>query len=411
MASEMALAAEEVHIPRSVGVLPHDWRWSSLGSVCKGVFDCPHSTPKLTETGPFVVRTQDITSGILRLDSTARVSSATYAERIKRAEPIHGDLLYSREGTYFGIAAEVPRNVQVCLGQRMVLIRPDSQAVHYRFLRYWLNSPTMSAHIHGYRDGSVAERLNLTTIRALPILLPPIPQQLAIAGVLGALDEKIALNEQITATSDSLIRDLFDSSLRQPEAESAPLFEVFDITFGAPFKSAEFNAEGIGRPLLRIRDLKTFEPKVWTTQRHDKELVVATGDTVAGMDAEFRPTFWMGEPALLNQRVLHVRSRIGGGSPFCREVLRAPLALVENYKTGTTVAHLNKSDLVTLVVDIPSKDEVASFEAATAPLHKRLVAIAAENRTLAALRNTLLPQLMSGKLRVRDAEKIVEDAV
>lgn len=411
MQSEKVLSAEQVHIPRSFRVLPDGWRWASLGSVCEGVFDCPHSTPKLTATGPFVARTQDITSGVLRLGKAARVSPATYAERIKRAEPRYGDLLYSREGTYFGIAAEVPQNVQVCLGQRMVLIRPNAQAVHHRFLRYWLNSPIMSAHIHGYRDGSVAERLNLTTIRALPTLLPPMGQQVAIAAVLGALDEKIAVNEKIAAISDTLIRNIWVSSLRKSEARSMPLFGIFDITFGAPFKSSEFNAEGVGRPLLRIRDLRTFEPQVWTTQKHEKEFVVATGDTVAGMDAEFRPTFWMGEAALLNQRVLHVQSRIGGGSSFCREALRAPLALVESYKTGTTVAHLNKSDLVTLVIDIPSADEVTNFEAATAPLHKRLVATATENRTLAALRDTLLPQLMAGKLRVRDAEKIVEGAV
>jgi len=129
------------------------------------------------------------------------------------------------------------------------------------------------------------------------------------------------------------------------------------------------------------------------------------------MDAEFRPAFWLGEEALLNQRVMHARSRVGGGSPLCREAMRDPLALVESYKTGTTVAHLNKSDLTTLSVEIPSAEAVSSFESATAPLHERMIADAAENRTLVTLRDTLLPHLMSGKLRIRDAERIVEDAV
>ena len=107
-----------------------------------------------------------------------------YRERTKRTEPTYGDLFYSREGTYFGIAAEAPRNYRVCLGQRMVLIRPNSQSVDFHYLRYWLNSPVMEAHIHGFRDGSVAERLNLPTIRILPVLLPSLPKQRAIAHIL-----------------------------------------------------------------------------------------------------------------------------------------------------------------------------------------------------------------------------------
>ncbi|MBB5349966.1 type I restriction enzyme S subunit [Haloferula luteola] len=125
--------------------------------------------------------------------------------------PSRGDLLYSREGTYFGIAAEVPENTRVCLGQRMVLIRPKPEVLDFSFLRYWLNSSIMAVHIHGYRDGSVAERLNLPTIRALPVLLPPLQMQKTIAAVLGALDDKIELNRRMNATLEAMARALFQS--------------------------------------------------------------------------------------------------------------------------------------------------------------------------------------------------------
>ncbi len=164
-----------LHIPSGIGNIPVEWRWARLEDVCDGIFDCPHSTPKLSDSGPLMVRTQDILSGVFRTDQAGHVSEETYRERTKRAEPTHGDLFYSREGTYFGIAAEVPQNNRVCLGQRMVLLRPNSQAVDFHYLRFWLNSPVMEAHIHGFRDGSVAERLNLPTIRVLPVLLPPSP--------------------------------------------------------------------------------------------------------------------------------------------------------------------------------------------------------------------------------------------
>lgn len=174
MVVEGKYAARSLHVPAAYGEPPEGWTWSRLEDISEGVFDCPHSTPKLIEVGPLVVRTQDIRTGTFRSEQAGRVSEETYAERVSRVTPRFGDLLYSREGTYFGIAAEVPPDTRVCLGQRMVLIRPDKRRLDHRFLRHWLNSPIVEAHLHGYRDGTVAERLNLPTIRSLPVIIPPL---------------------------------------------------------------------------------------------------------------------------------------------------------------------------------------------------------------------------------------------
>jgi type I restriction enzyme S subunit len=211
MAGSSSVETLQLHVPVAYGDPPSGWSWSRLDGISEGVFDCPHSTPKLTKTGPFVVRTQDIITGVFRPDQAAHVSGETYAERIARVTPSRGDLLYSREGTYFGIAAEVPEDSQICLGQRMVLIRPDRRRLDFRFLRHWLNSPVMAAYINGFRDGSVAERLNLPTIRGLPVLVPPLANQKAIAAVLGALDDKIELNRRMNATLEAMARALFQS--------------------------------------------------------------------------------------------------------------------------------------------------------------------------------------------------------
>src|SRR3990172_12021096 len=207
MAGEMHV----LHMPPTASELPSDWSWKRLDAVCEGVFDCPHSTPVLSDDGPYLARSQDMRSGVFRRDEAAHVSEATYVERIARAEPRNGDLLYSREGTYFGIAAEVPAGSRVCLGQRMVLLRPSASAVSFRFLPYLLNSPVMALHTGGHRDGSVAERLNLPTIRALPIAVPPPPEQRAIAHILGTLDDKIELNRRMNETLEAMARALFKS--------------------------------------------------------------------------------------------------------------------------------------------------------------------------------------------------------
>ncbi|MFW6012453.1 MAG: restriction endonuclease subunit S, partial [bacterium] len=181
-----------------------------MADVCDEIIDCPHSTPEVITSGPWLMaRTQDIQDGTFRMDCAARVSEATYKERTRRAVPVHGDLFYSREGTYFGTAAEVPEGSKVCLGQRMVLLRPNQELIHTRYLRYWLNSPLVQAYIHGLRAGSVAERLNLRAIRRLPVLVPSLTEQQELAKTLGALDDKIELNRKMNRTLEEIAQTLF----------------------------------------------------------------------------------------------------------------------------------------------------------------------------------------------------------
>ncbi|MGW0769731.1 restriction endonuclease subunit S [Streptomyces sp. NPDC002676] len=326
-----------------------------------------------------------------------------------------GDLLFVRQSLKYEGAGHCvyvgPGSGPRTWESHLIRARIKESLADPRFYYYYFRSPAGRSSMETIIHQVAAAGIRGSELRGLPVPLPSLRQQRAVAAVLGALDDKIDVNARITASADELVQLLYQSALSEPGARELPLFEALELTFGAPFASAEFNSEGLGRPLLRIRDLKTFRPQIWTTQRLDKELVVAPGETVAGMDAEFRPTFWLGEPALLNQRVLHARSLVGGGAMLCREALRGPLAEVENYKTGTTVAHLNKRDLATLAVRVPGPDAVASFAAAAQPLHDRIVAAAAESRSLAAFRDTLLPQLISGRLRVGDAERLLEDVV
>ncbi|NEA85147.1 restriction endonuclease subunit S [Streptomyces sp. SID7958] len=399
-----------------------EWRYVEYQEIAaqeKSAFSMGPFGSKITKenyvnTGVPVVRGVNLARGIFIDDDFVFITNEK-ADEIMSANVDPGDLIFTHRGT-IGQVSMIPREPRFnryVIGSSQVKTRLDESTAVPEFYYYWFRSTEGQRSIlaNASTVGVPGIATPLTSIRKLLVPLPPRREQEGIAAVLGALDNKVVANERIASTTDELIQELWDIHLREPGSRKTSLIDVLSITFGAPFKSSEFSSENTGRPLLRIRDLKTFTPKVWTTQRLDKETLVATGDVVAGMDAEFRPVFWLGEEALLNQRVMHVRSRIGGGSPLCREAMRGPLALVESYKTGTTVAHLNKSDLATLLVEIPSEEAVSSFESATAPLHKRLVGGAAENRTLTALRDTLLPQLMSGKLRIRDAEKIVGDAV
>jgi len=452
MADSGVTEAKALHVPAAYGEPPEGWIWSRLDDVTVGVFDCPHSTPRLTESGPFVVRTQDIITGVFRADQAGHVSEETYAERIARVTPGHGDLLYSREGTYFGIAAEVPAKTRVCLGQRMVLIRPDKRRLDFTFLCHWLNSPIMAAHIHGYRDGTVAERLNLPTIRALPILIPPLAEQKRIAEVLGALDDKIELNRRMNATLEATARALFQSwfvdfdpvrakldgrtpsgidpataALFPDSFEESPLGHIpkgwgattlgacIGFRSGFSFKSQDWQESGI--PVVKIGSVKpgiidltqvSFVSEKIAEQAARYRL--STGDMLIGM------TGYVGEvglvppsnnPPLLNQRVGKFMMQKPGTESlafwYCTTRQPEFRAFVEARSHGTAQANVSRESIMEFPLIAPSSAILDAYNRECQPMLDRILSNHAESRTLAILRDTLLPKLLSGELSVKEA--------
>lgn len=270
----------------------------------------------------------------------------------------------------------------------------------------WLYRLFQTLDLSGFDSGSVQPMLNRNYIALVPVAVPPFEVQVAIAEVLGALDDKITANRRLILTADQLVETLVTSSLSLIQ----PLCGAIDFVFGEAFKGAEFSAPGTGRPLIRIRDLKNQRCQVWTTESRARERVVNPGEILVGMDAEFRATRWSGPQGVLNQRVLLAESdRLGPA--VVRHVLAAPLAEIERSKTGTTVIHLNKADLMSAQAKLPRDEVVAGLRAAVDPQWARMVAGERENEALAKTRDELLPLLMSGKITVRDAEKTVEGVV
>ncbi|MGC4894712.1 hypothetical protein [Micromonospora sp. DT31] len=358
------------------------------------------------ENGIPFLRSQNIKRGHLDLSSVKYINE-DFHQRLAKSQLRPGDLAIVRTGEP-GATALIPDDLGSANCSDIVIARPGPDTVG-RYLCYAINA-TAQQFIDAHTVGAVQQHFNVASAKRLTVAVPPIAVQEAIAGLLGALDDKIAVNDRIATTADSLIKTKYEQAV-QHESRLVALLSALRLTFGAPFRSSAFNTNSVGYPLIRIRDLTTFSPQVWTEERLPRDFLVETGETVIGMDAEFRPTFWLGGAGLLNQRVMHAASLIGGGQVLAREALRAPLAHVESYKTGTTVAHLNKSDLERLEVEVPAASAMYMLEEETMPLHGMIVSLSRQNRALVEIRDTLLPELMSGRLRVREAEKVVGEAV
>jgi len=414
-----------VHVPLEAARWPLQRDWAQLDDLCDGVFDCPHSTPVITGIGPFVVRSQDVRSGVFRTDEAARVSEETYRERIARAEPTHGDVLYSREGTYFGIAAEVPENVRVCLGQRMVLIRPKRNVLDTRFLRLWLNSPTLFRHIHGFRDGTVAERLNMPTIRALPVPLFDHDEQRTIATVVCAFDDKIELNRRMNATleatAQSIFKDWFvDFGPVRAKVEGRPSYLAPELWALFPSRIGD-DGRPAGWEERRVEDILelAYGKSLPSNERIDGNVPVygSSGITgyhntalvdgpsvIVGRKGTVGSLYWEDRPFFPIDTVFYVKPK--AALTLCFYMLQT-LGL-EGMNTDAAVPGLNRNNVYRLRLPWAPDRLQQAFDKFVQPIRRMMRANTDETKTLAHTRDSLLPNLISGELRVNNIEGIAE---
>ena len=171
---------------------PAEWREKKLNDVADNVVDCPHSTPKWSDLGKYCVKTTAFNPFYLDLSEQGFVSEEVFAERIKRLKPEPGDILYSREGTV-GIACQIPSDTELCLGQRMVLIRAGSE-VNSKFLTIVLNSDKILSIVRQMTIGSTVPRVNMKDIRSYPI---PVPTQNEQTEIVRRVEELFAFADRI----------------------------------------------------------------------------------------------------------------------------------------------------------------------------------------------------------------------
>lgn len=285
------------------------------------------------------------------------------------------------------------------------------------YLCYILNRTDIS----GYITGSAQPKLNQANLLSITLSLPPIEEQNKIASFILSFDDKIELNRRINANLEAQAQALFrswfvdfepfrdgpfvDSQLGKiPQGwKVGDIYTYMDVIYGAPYKSALFNTNKKGYPLIRIRDLKTYSPQFYTEEILPNTEYVDFGDIVAGMDAEFVPYIWKGEKGLLNQRVCKFIPKYDYVSKYyILSLIRPELEFVQSYKVGTTVSHLGKSDIDKFKVITPPAEIVKRFSCIVDSFHQQIIKLAKENLNLSALRDTLLPKLMAGEIKIRE---------
>jgi type I restriction enzyme S subunit len=295
-------------------------------------------------------------------------------------------------------------------------------------------------------DGSPIPSTTRSAVYVRDMQVPPLAEQKAIAAVLGALDDKIELNQRMNATLEAMARALFQSWFvdfdpvrakldgSQPTGLDAATAALFPATFqdspigyipcgwaavplygtaqwvnGAAFKSEDFCAAGDGLPVIKIAELKDGigAQTKWCQRQADPNQIIDTGDPLyswsGSPDTSLEAFLWSGGRGLLNQHIFKVIVPTATQKHFVYyllQYLRPVLVETARNKQTTGLGHVTIADMKRLLVCVPSKEVLAAFDRSVAAIFDRAFANTLESRTLATLRDTLLAKLLSGDLSV-----------
>lgn len=447
------------------------WRETTLGEIAE-IFDGPHATPEKTDDGPIFLGISNISKGRLDLSNTEHLSENDFHRWTRRIEPEEGDVVFSYE-TRLGEAARIPHDLRCCLGRRMGLLRSRNGMVDPLFLLYAYLSPDFQDTLDSRTvHGSTVDRLPLINMPYFPIVIPEnIQEQRRIAHILGTLDDKIENNRKTAKTLETMaqaifqswfvdfdpvrakmagespesickrlkltpeILDLFpdrlvDSELGEiPEGwEVKPLGELVNMIKGRSYKSEELSESETALVTLksfargggyRVDGLKPY------TGTYKPEQLLLSGDMLIACTDVTQAAEVIGRPIIIRENTRYhnlvasldtiiVRPVNPSLNPTYLYYLCATDLFVSHtstYVTGTTVLHLSKEAIPSFRLAFATHNLVDIFQRKALPLLKRNEVIETENELLASLRDTLLPKLISGEIRVPEAQSLIQNTM
>lgn len=334
-----------------------------------------------------------------------------------------GDLYLSlkdvtHKAELLGAVARVPASVPIGrLTQDTVRLEVTSSDVDPDYLYWMLQSPDYRAYCRAHGTGTTNLDLSRTDFLSYKFRLPPLTEQQAIAEVLGALDDKVAANTALASTSENVLRAEIDSHWLKRGDRSAALGDFVELNPAVAVASEE--------DAIYV-DMKRLPESGWSIEGYERRPAKGgarfrNGDTLLARITpclENRKTGFVDhlpgdEVGVGSTEFIVLRSREGIAAPV--SFLLATEARFREYAiqhmAGTSGRQrVSAADLASFELPTPDTTWLKDFGVRATALFEVVAAQSAENRTLAATRDALLPQLMSGKLRVRDAERVVSEA-
>ena len=437
------IKTEHVVLEKQERSLSKEWSEVTLGD-CIEMNDATY-TPR--EKWPFInyLDTGNLTENRISEIQHLIAGESKIPSRARR-KVLAGDMLYSTvrpNQRHFGILKKVPENFLASTG--FAVIRGKKDCAHTDFIYWFLAQDSVVEHLHTIAEHSTSAYPSIrpADIEQLRLNLPPLPEQRAIARILGALDDKIELNRRMAKTLDEAVRALFKSwfvdfdpvragtdasphtvhsvsrafpdEIAGSELGTIPkgwrvlsLADCFNLTMGQSPPGWTYDENGEGLPFFQ--GSKDFGFRYPTNRKFcaQPNRVAESGDTLVSVRAPVGDVNLAFERCCIGRGVASLRHKSGATSYTYHYISSIRLKLRQYENEGTVFGALNRHQFEQLRVVEPCPKVIDLFESYSRPIDELITGNWLECQTLVVVRDTLLPKLLSGQICIRDAEKIAE---
>ena len=412
----------------TVGKIPCEWENAKLIDAVDKLTDGSHFSPKEVKDSKFYIATvKDMSQYKINLNSCKKISEQDYVKLTEAdCKPEKGDVLFSKDGT-MGLCFVYSQQEPIVLLSSIAIIRPNYKLDPY-FLKYYLSNASVKEFIvSNHSSGSALPRLTLTNLKEIPIIIPALREQQSIAKILSDLDSKIELNQKMNKTLESIAQAIFrhwfidfefpneegkpykssggemvDSELGEiPKGWQVKYFkDIVSLTMGVSPKGNSYNTDGFGVPLLNgAADFSNgmIEPKKFTTNPvktcKEDDLLFCIRATIGNLTYSDRE-YCIGRGVAALSPINKIFKE------YSYFTLEYGLHDLISKASGSVIRGLSKNDIFLYKVLVPKDKIMAEFHLLVSSMFSRIRYLKNETRSLSALKDSLLPKLMLGKIRV-----------
>lgn len=388
-----------------------------LDDLCLNIVDCLHKTAPINELGNyFAVGTPAMRGNSIDYSVARRIDDITFDEWTKRLRPRYGDLLLAREAPV-GPVVRIPIEENVAPGQRTVLLRPDTAKVISDYLYYLLIAPEQQERLNQPVGGSTVAHLNVADVRSFRLPdVPSLMEQRRIAGVLGALDDKIESNQAVVTRAEQLIDEIAEQ--KATDLPTVALSEVCSLS------KSTWKPDTSSNQTVHLFSLPAFdggavpEQAAVSSIKSNKTLIDRPGILVSRLNPRISRMWWVETDAtpvsVCSPEFAYLTAGDMHGLACTWLAVRSPgfRGEIVDRVTGTSGSHqrVRPADLMT--IGVPDYRSLAEHTQITVLTLLHLISARRQQSvTLAELRAALLPELMSGRMRVDEAGRLVSEAL
>jgi type I restriction enzyme S subunit len=350
---------------------------------------------------------------------------------LKRSRLQKDDVLFSIAGVIGRTAIVQQSALPANTNQAIAILRPDPKLITPKFLYYSVRAKEFQDHSLGHVVQTAQANVSLGVLTAAPIWLPPLATQHRIAGILSAYDELIENSQQRIKILESMARALYREwfvYLRFPGHESVPLVpsalgdipqgwevkridEAFQTVLGGtPSRTNTEFWDGGSIPWInsgKVNDLRITEASEMITslalERSAAKLMPLGTTVLAITGATLGQVSYLEIETTANQSVVGIMDPTGELSEWVYLMISDRIESIINHASGGAQQHINKENVNSVQVSIPSRSLSSDFKAVVSPMFREIATLLFQIQNLRRTRDLLLPRLLSGQINVEDA--------